>query len=197
MVFTVTVSLPTNLTSLLCGLRLGVAGKCDLYLFTSEVDWLSMQIKCSLLISANATKMIRFSEFGGTIHHRPVQDLAFAVARFIQKGGSYVNYYMVGFLVDQFKFQKLKCAAQNSSLTVYSLWQYHGGTNFGRTAGGPFITTSYDYDAPIDEYGKGSKDYNYPIILILWVFVNSKSRNPAWFFKEFLGTYCIACWFIC
>lgn len=46
--------------------------------------------------------MIRFSEFGGTIHHRPVQDLAFAVARFIQKGGSYVNYYMVGFLVDQF-----------------------------------------------------------------------------------------------
>lgn len=31
--------------------------------------------------------------------------------------------------------------------------KYHGGTNFGRTAGGPFITTSYDYDAPIDEYG--------------------------------------------
>lgn len=33
------------------------------------------------------------------------------------------------------------------------LTQYHGGTNFGRTTGGPFITTSYDYDAPIDEYG--------------------------------------------
>uniref|UniRef100_A0A2P2KFG2 beta-galactosidase n=1 Tax=Rhizophora mucronata TaxID=61149 RepID=A0A2P2KFG2_RHIMU len=33
------------------------------------------------------------------------------------------------------------------------LWQYHGGTNFGRSAGGPFVTTSYDYDAPIDEYG--------------------------------------------
>ncbi|GAB4848513.1 Beta-galactosidase 3 [Ancistrocladus abbreviatus] len=65
-----------------------------------------------------------FSEFGGPIYQRPVQDLAFAVARFIQKGGSYVNYYM-----------------------------YHGGTNFGRTAGGPFITTSYDYDAPLDEYG--------------------------------------------
>uniref|UniRef100_A0A2N9IHC9 Beta-galactosidase n=1 Tax=Fagus sylvatica TaxID=28930 RepID=A0A2N9IHC9_FAGSY len=65
-----------------------------------------------------------FTEFGGTTHQRPVEDLAFAVARFIQKGGSYVNYYM-----------------------------YHGGTNFGRTAGGPFITTSYDYDAPIDEYG--------------------------------------------
>jgi hypothetical protein len=31
--------------------------------------------------------------------------------------------------------------------------QYHGGTNFDRTSGGPFIATSYDYDAPIDEYG--------------------------------------------
>ncbi|PWA94564.1 beta-galactosidase 3 [Artemisia annua] len=65
-----------------------------------------------------------FSEFGGPIHERPVQDLAFGVARFIQKGGSFLNYYM-----------------------------YHGGTNFGRSAGGPFITTSYDYDAPLDEYG--------------------------------------------
>ncbi|KAH9696366.1 Beta-galactosidase 3 [Citrus sinensis] len=65
-----------------------------------------------------------FSDFGGQNYQRPVEDLAFAVARFIQKGGSFVNYYM-----------------------------YHGGTNFGRTAGGPFITTSYDYDAPIDEYG--------------------------------------------
>ncbi|CAK8573013.1 unnamed protein product [Lathyrus sativus] len=29
---------------------------------------------------------------------------------------------------------------------------YHGGTNFGRSARGPFITMRYDYDAPIDEY---------------------------------------------
>ncbi|KAF5931047.1 hypothetical protein HYC85_031920 [Camellia sinensis] len=29
---------------------------------------------------------------------------------------------------------------------------YHGGTNFGRTTAGLFIATSYDYDAPIDEY---------------------------------------------
>ncbi|KAJ8640959.1 hypothetical protein MRB53_017653 [Persea americana] len=65
-----------------------------------------------------------YTEFGGPIPHRPVEDLAFSVARFIQKGGSFINYYM-----------------------------YHGGTNFGRTAGGPFIATSYDYDAPIDEYG--------------------------------------------
>ncbi|CAL0308723.1 unnamed protein product [Lupinus luteus] len=65
-----------------------------------------------------------FTEFGGPVPHRPAEDIAFSVARFIQKGGSFVNYYM-----------------------------YHGGTNFGRTAGGPFIATSYDYDAPLDEYG--------------------------------------------
>ncbi|VFQ93447.1 unnamed protein product [Cuscuta campestris] len=65
-----------------------------------------------------------FSVFGGARYERRVEDIAFAVANFMQKGGSFVNYYM-----------------------------YHGGTNFGRTAGGPFITTSYDFDAPLDEYG--------------------------------------------
>jgi hypothetical protein len=38
-------------------------------------------------------------------------------------------------------------------LVVHIIDQYHGGTNFGRTSGGPYITTSYDYDAPLDEYG--------------------------------------------
>ncbi|KVH91256.1 D-galactoside/L-rhamnose binding SUEL lectin domain-containing protein [Cynara cardunculus var. scolymus] len=65
-----------------------------------------------------------FKTFGGRDPHRPAEDVAYSVARFFQKGGSAHNYYM-----------------------------YHGGTNFGRTSGGPFITTSYDYDAPIDEYG--------------------------------------------
>lgn len=65
-----------------------------------------------------------FLSFGGSVPYRPAQDLAFAVARFFQRGGTFQNYYM-----------------------------YHGGTNFGRTTGGPFISTSYDYDAPIDEYG--------------------------------------------
>lgn len=42
----------------------------------------------------------------------------------------------------------------NQFFILLFLWvQYHGGTNFGRTAGGPFIATSYDYDAPLDEYG--------------------------------------------
>ncbi|MBA0774359.1 hypothetical protein Gotri_009576, partial [Gossypium trilobum] len=66
-----------------------------------------------------------FLSFGGTVPYRPVEDLAFAVARFFQRGGTFQNYYM-----------------------------YHGGTNFDRTTGGPFIATSYDYDAPIDEYGQ-------------------------------------------
>ncbi|KAE8656708.1 Beta-galactosidase 1 [Hibiscus syriacus] len=65
-----------------------------------------------------------FLSFGGAVPYRPVEDQAFAVARFYQRGGTFQNYYM-----------------------------YHGGTNFGRTTGGPFIATSYDYDAPIDEYG--------------------------------------------
>ncbi|MED6216475.1 hypothetical protein PIB30_008174 [Stylosanthes scabra] len=64
------------------------------------------------------------SVFGGGVNIRPAEDLAFSVVKFIQNGGSFINYYM-----------------------------YHGGTNFERTSGGPFITTSYDYDAPIDEYG--------------------------------------------
>lgn len=65
-----------------------------------------------------------YTTWGGKLPHRPVEDLAFAVARFIQRGGSLQNYYM-----------------------------YFGGTNFGRTSGGPFYITSYDYDAPVDEYG--------------------------------------------
>ncbi|CAM6089403.1 unnamed protein product [Calypogeia fissa] len=62
--------------------------------------------------------------WGGALVSRPVEDSAFAAALFFQKGGSFVNYYM-----------------------------YHGGTNFGRTAAAG-ITTSYDFFAPIDEYGE-------------------------------------------
>lgn len=43
--------------------------------------------------------------------------------------------------------------------------QYHGGTNFGRTAGGPFITTSYDYDAPLDEYGDNKKSFSFIFLI--------------------------------
>ena len=49
--------------------------------------------------------------------------------------------------------EKCEPVINDISLALFSLTQYHGGTNFGRTSGGPFIATSYDYDAPIDEYG--------------------------------------------
>ncbi|KAK2968739.1 hypothetical protein RJ640_020375 [Escallonia rubra] len=65
-----------------------------------------------------------FNEWGGANPLRTAEDLAFAVARFFQYGGTLNNYYM-----------------------------YHGGTNFGRTAGGPYIATTYDYNSPLDEYG--------------------------------------------
>jgi Glycosyl hydrolases family 35 len=35
--------------------------------------------------------------------------------------------------------------------------QYHGGTNFGRSAS-PYVTTSYYDMAPLDEYGKISNE---------------------------------------
>ena len=60
----------------------------------------------------------------GYPHHvRSAEDEAYAVARFIAAGGTGINYYM-----------------------------WHGGTNFGREA--MYLqTTSYDYDAPLDEFG--------------------------------------------
>lgn len=77
--------------------------------------------------------------------------MAFSVARFIQKGGSFINYYMV---TSFFVWSGTNILNNSTELCLFVLHsQYHGGTNFGRTAGGPFIATSYDYDAPIDEYG--------------------------------------------
>ncbi|KAI4312741.1 hypothetical protein MLD38_037538 [Melastoma candidum] len=65
-----------------------------------------------------------YKNWGSQDPHRTAEDIAFAVARFFQLGGSFHNYYM-----------------------------YHGGTNFNKTAGGPFIATTFDYDAPLNEYG--------------------------------------------
>ena len=41
----------------------------------------------------------RYTEFGGAVPIRPAEDLAFSVVRFIQNGGSFINYYMVGWPV--------------------------------------------------------------------------------------------------
>ena len=94
----------------------------------------------------------RFTKFGGPVPYRPAEDMAFAVAKFIQKGGSYVNYYMVTLLFVKFSMW-IYLVKWWGLLHLFCFIQYHGGTNFGRTAGGPFIATSYDYDAPLDEYG--------------------------------------------
>ncbi|KAF4372910.1 hypothetical protein G4B88_018075 [Cannabis sativa] len=64
-----------------------------------------------------------YQAFGDEEYIRPAQDIAFHVALFIAKKGSFVNYYM-----------------------------YHGGTNFERTASA-FVTTKYYDQAPLDEYG--------------------------------------------
>ncbi|KAJ4842903.1 hypothetical protein Tsubulata_043380, partial [Turnera subulata] len=64
-----------------------------------------------------------YQVYGGETYIRSAEDIAFHVALFIAKKGSYVNYYM-----------------------------YHGGTNFGRT-GAAFIITSYYDQAPLDEFG--------------------------------------------
>ncbi|XP_059636219.1 beta-galactosidase-like [Cornus florida] len=69
-----------------------------------------------------------FKNWGGQDPHRTAEDLAYSVALFFQTGGVLMNYYM-----------------------------YHGGTNFGRSSGGPYIATTYDYDAPLDEYGLPSQ----------------------------------------
>ncbi|KAK6923722.1 Glycoside hydrolase 35, catalytic domain, partial [Dillenia turbinata] len=64
-----------------------------------------------------------YQVYGGDPYIRSAEDIAYHVALFVSKGGSYVNYYM-----------------------------YHGGTNFGRTSSAYVITSYYD-QAPLDEYG--------------------------------------------
>lgn len=81
---------PTNRINLLCGLKLGVDGN-------SNFNRFSLMLCCEFYFIFFL--IYRFNEFGGAIHQRPIQDLAFAVARFVQKGGSFVNYYMVSSLI--------------------------------------------------------------------------------------------------
>ena len=69
--------------------------------------------------------------YGHAHRIREPQDVAYSVVRFIAGGGTGVNYYM-----------------------------WHGGTNFGREA--MYLqTTSYDYDAPLDEYGRPTTKYHH------------------------------------
>jgi len=64
-----------------------------------------------------------YDVWGSRHHLRDANEIAYSVLRFFAVGGAGVNYYM-----------------------------WHGGTNFGRSA--MYLqTTSYDFDAPLDEYG--------------------------------------------
>ncbi|HEY3325274.1 MAG TPA: beta-galactosidase [Planctomycetota bacterium] len=65
-----------------------------------------------------------YDTFGVAHHLRDARELAYNVIRFFAAGGTGVNYYM-----------------------------WFGGTNFGREAM-YMQTTSYDFDAPINEYGQ-------------------------------------------
>nr|GMD12866.1 beta-galactosidase-like [Ipomoea batatas] len=42
----------------------------------------------------DSEKESEFTEFGGPVPYRPAEDLAYSVAKFIMKGGSFINYYM-------------------------------------------------------------------------------------------------------
>ncbi|MDQ3815156.1 MAG: beta-galactosidase [Armatimonadota bacterium] len=64
-----------------------------------------------------------YDTWGHPHHVRTPEDVAYAVARFFAAGGTGMNYYM-----------------------------WHGGTNFDREA--MYLqTTSYDFNAPLDEFG--------------------------------------------
>ncbi|KAH7519202.1 hypothetical protein FEM48_Zijuj08G0010700 [Ziziphus jujuba var. spinosa] len=52
------------------------------------------------------------------------------------------------------------------------------GCNFGRAAGGPFITTSYDYDAPIDKYAFLANYYQEHAVNV--PFRNRQYGLPPW-----------------
>ncbi len=72
-----------------------------------------------------------YDTYGYPHHVRPVEDTVYATARFFAGGGTGNNYYM-----------------------------WHGGTNFARET--MYLqTTSYDCDAPMDEYGLVTTKYHH------------------------------------
>lgn len=70
-----------------------------------------------------------YDTWGYQHHVRDPYEIGYHLLRFVAMGGSGFNYYM-----------------------------WHGGTNFGRTAMYPHIT-SYDFDAPLNEWGEPTEKY--------------------------------------
>lgn len=82
---------PTSRINRKCGPKFGPAGKLLKYISCSH-----KQLLLGLLYIYNFIHThTRYTQFGGPAPHRPAEDLAFAVARFVQNNGSYFNYYMV------------------------------------------------------------------------------------------------------
>lgn len=92
-----------------------------------NLDTLVVIVFAKLLFHSHSHHLFQYFLLHHTligVPHRPAVDVAFAVARWYARGGSFSNYYMA-----------------------------FGGTTFGRQVGGPLIITSYDYDVQINEYG--------------------------------------------
>jgi len=85
-----------------------------------------------------------YDTWGFQHHLRDARNIAFHILNFLGNGGTGWNYYM-----------------------------WHGGTNFGRTS--MYLqTTSYDFDAPLDEFGRSSLKGLYLARLHEAVITNSK-----------------------
>jgi len=85
-----------------------------------------------------------YNTWGYQQHFRDARNIAFHILNFLGSGGTGWNYYM-----------------------------WHGGTNFGRTS--MYLqTTSYDFDAPLDEYGRPTLKGKYLSKLHHVVTANSK-----------------------
>lgn len=98
MVSTVITSPRIRLINQRYGLKPGLAGKSSSWSSDDIISWNFVTFKLSYCF---CTFFYRFTEFGGAVPYRPAEDLAFSVARFIQKGGSFINYYMVKWLLKQ------------------------------------------------------------------------------------------------
>nr|GMD86500.1 pyrophosphate-energized vacuolar membrane proton pump-like [Ipomoea batatas] len=60
-----------------------------------------------------------FTEFGGPVPYRPAEDLAYSVAKFIMKGGSFINYYML--LICKNEVERLKLDFETVSQRAVAL----------------------------------------------------------------------------
>lgn len=90
MVSTAKASVLTGLTNQKCGLKSGQAGEKRQNIRADPKFSYFVEILYFLNVF-----FCRYTQYGGAVPHRPVEDLAFAIARFVQNNGSFFNYYMV------------------------------------------------------------------------------------------------------